>query len=145
MHLPMNIRKRIQAAIPTLPSHVSLSISCHPPTLSSNLLSTLHAPSSTLSVTPNPTATQRASLSSNRLPLSSTPKSKLLTAQEPDLKVDPWTLLEDGTGSSSTSTNGNTDIGGGDSSNLKACSWLKGTIRVRRNDLTYIEVRDDDS
>lgn len=53
-------------------------------------------------------------------------------------------LLEDGAGAglSSTSTAG---IGGSDNANLRASSWLKGAVRVRRTDLTYIGVVDDDS
>ncbi|GFZ06845.1 RNA polymerase II transcription mediator [Actinidia rufa] len=64
--------------------------------------------------------------------------------QDIDMEIDPWTLLEDGAGSgpSSTSTSG---IGGSDNANLRASSLLKGAVRVRRTDLTYIGVVDDDS
>jgi hypothetical protein len=68
------------------------------------------------------------------------------------MDIDPWTLLEDGTAGSSTSTSGsgggsssNMSVPGGDHSNLKASSWLKGAVRVRRTDLTYIGSLDDDS
>ncbi|CAA7394735.1 unnamed protein product [Spirodela intermedia] len=151
MHLPLNIRKRIQAAMPVLPSSPPLSVSCHPPTLSSTLLAAFQASTSATppgSQSTNPsTVSQRApSSSSGRLPISATSRNKPLPAQEPDSEIDPWTLLEDGTGSSSTSANGADTSGtGGDPSNLKACSWLKGAVRVRRTDLTYIGIRDDDN
>lgn len=64
--------------------------------------------------------------------------------QENDLEVDPWILLEDGAGSSQSSSN-STLVGGSDNANLKASNWLKGTVRVRRTDLTYIGAVDDDS
>lgn len=73
-------------------------------------------------------------------------KSRSSTAQDLDMEIDPWTLLEDGTGTASASNN-SSNVGGpgADHSNLKACSWLKGAVRVRRTDLTYIGAMDDDS
>lgn len=62
------------------------------------------------------------------------------------MEIDPWTLLEDGTSSASAlSSSSNVGSISGDHSNLKACSWLKGTVRVQRTDLTYIGVLDEDS
>ncbi|KAJ9681435.1 hypothetical protein PVL29_020350 [Vitis rotundifolia] len=64
--------------------------------------------------------------------------------QDHDIEIDPWTLLEDGAGAGPSS--GNTAvIGSGDHANLRASSWLRGTVRVRRTDLTYIGAVDDDS
>lgn len=72
-------------------------------------------------------------------------KSKTLPLQQDnDMEVDPWILLEDGAGSVPSSSN-TAVIGSGDHANLRAASWLKGAIRVRRSDLTYIGAVDDDS
>ncbi|XP_077225869.1 uncharacterized protein LOC143859074 isoform X2 [Tasmannia lanceolata] len=61
-----------------------------------------------------------------------------------DMEIDPWMLLEDGTGSGPAS--GNNSVGvGGDHSNLKASNLLNGAVRVRKTDLTYIGNVDDDS
>jgi hypothetical protein len=69
-----------------------------------------------------------------------------LPSQDPEMEVDPWTLLEDGTScpSALSGSNGTSGIAA-DHTNLKACSWLKGAIRVRRTELTYIGSLDDDS
>lgn len=70
----------------------------------------------------------------------------MLPPQDPEMEVDPWTLLEDGTSCPSTSSGSNSASGiAPDHSNLKACSWLKGAVRVRRTELTYIGSLDDDS
>ncbi|KAJ1408629.1 Mediator complex, subunit Med12 [Sesbania bispinosa] len=58
--------------------------------------------------------------------------------QDNDLEVDPWTLLEDGAGSCPS-------VGSGDRVNIRAASWLKGAVRVRRTDLTYVGAVDEDS
>uniref|UniRef100_A0A1D1XMV0 Uncharacterized protein n=2 Tax=Anthurium amnicola TaxID=1678845 RepID=A0A1D1XMV0_9ARAE len=143
MHLPSTIRKRIQAAMPMLPPFPPLVISCHPPVLSSTLLASLQ-PSSSMPVFQQTSSNNsQRSLSSSRLSAGS--RNKPLVSQDPETEIDPWTLLEDGTGSSAS---GNcTDISGisSDHSNLKACSWLKGAVRVRRTDLTYIGAMDDDN
>ena len=62
------------------------------------------------------------------------------------MEIDPWTLLEEGSVSASA-LNSSSNMGAvsGDLSNLKACSWLKGAVRVRRTDLTYVGALDDDS
>jgi hypothetical protein len=60
--------------------------------------------------------------------------------QDNDFDVDPWTLLEDGAGSYPSANN----IGSGDLVNIRAASWLKGAVRVRRTDLTYVGAVDDD-
>nr|GEZ36600.1 mediator of RNA polymerase II transcription subunit 12 isoform X1 [Tanacetum cinerariifolium] len=65
---------------------------------------------------------------------------------QPDsnIKIDAWTVLEDGAGLCPSSIN-TAAIAGCDHTNMKALSWLKGTVRVRRMDLTYIAAIDDDS
>lgn len=138
MELPATIWRRIQSAMPVLPSSLPFSISCHPPTLSSQAFASLHP--TTLST---PSFSQgRASVPSTRSPSNVSGKNKALPSQDTELEIDPWTLLEDGTSSASSSSG----VGGvSDHSNLKACSWLKGAVRVRRTDLTYIGATDDDS
>ncbi|KAF0928627.1 hypothetical protein E2562_006064 [Oryza meyeriana var. granulata] len=62
------------------------------------------------------------------------------------MEIDPWTLLEDGTSCPNTNSGSNSANGvTGDHTNLKACSWLKDSVRVRRTDLTYIGSLDEDS
>ena len=60
------------------------------------------------------------------------------------MEVDPWMLLEDGAGSC-PNTSSTASIGSVDHANIRAASWLKGAIRVRRTDLTYVGAVDDDS
>lgn len=62
--------------------------------------------------------------------------------QDLGMEMDPWTLLEEGTESSPSSSN-TAIIGGSDQ--VKASSWLKGAVRVRRMDLAYIGSVDEDS
>lgn len=141
MELPAAIRRRLQAAMPILPPSLPLSFSCHPPALSLTALAALqpgmptsHAPSfQRLVPCPRPSTNSSA-------------KNKALASLESDMEIDPWTLLEEGTiSASSSNSGGNMGIVGGDHSNLKACSWLKGAVRVRRTDLTYVGAMDDDS
>ncbi|MQL81455.1 hypothetical protein Taro_013930, partial [Colocasia esculenta] len=49
MHLPLTVRKRIQAAMPMLPPSPPLFISCHPPVLSSSTLPASLQPNSSTS------------------------------------------------------------------------------------------------
>ncbi|CAL5199044.1 unnamed protein product [Lathyrus oleraceus] len=67
-----------------------------------------------------------------------------LKQQESETEIDLWTLLEDGAGTCPSASN-TASIGGGDHANLRAASWLKGVVRVRRTDLTYVGVVDDGS
>nr|XP_029117323.1 mediator of RNA polymerase II transcription subunit 12 isoform X2 [Elaeis guineensis] len=138
MELPATIRRRIQAAMPILPTSHPFFIPCHPP--SSVELAPLQPITSTLS------AHQRF-LPTTRTSTNLSGRSKAVPSQYLDMDFDPWTLLEDGT-STASSSGGNSNmigVGGGDHSNLKACSWLKGAVRVRRTDLTYVGALDDDS
>lgn len=138
MELPATIRRRIQAAMPLLVPSRPISAPCHLPTLSSAALTSLQ-PS-----TPSPGPHQR--IIPSRVSNSSSGRSKSLASQDLDMEIDLWTLLEDGTSSAPSMSSGS-NMGGtsGDHSNLKACSWLKGTVRVQRTDLTYIGALDEDS
>ncbi|PSS24304.1 Mediator of RNA polymerase II transcription subunit like [Actinidia chinensis var. chinensis] len=147
MHLPDSIRWRIQAAMPSLFPSFRWHISCQPPSVSPAALASLQPIISVSGSHPgNSNLAQRIpGSSSTRTATSLVGKTKPSPLQQDiDMEIDPWTLLEDGAGSgpSSTSTSG---IGGSDNANLRASSLLKGAVRVRRTDLTYIGVVDDDS
>ncbi|XAR63055.1 hypothetical protein NMG60_11022861 [Bertholletia excelsa] len=147
MNLPDSIRWRIQAAMPILVPSFRWSVSCQPPSVSPYSLAVLQPSISVPGSLPGTTNLPQRNLPPLARSASTTAgKTKLLPPQldVADMEVDPWTLLEDGAGSgpSSTTTAG---IGGGDNANLRASSWLKGAVRVRRTDLTYIGVVDDDS
>lgn len=138
MELPATIQRRIQAAMPILPASLPFFNPGHPPTSNSVELASLQ-PITSIS------AHQRF-LPTTRTSTNLSGRSKTVTSHYLDMEFDPWTLLEDGTGSASASGGNSNMIGaGGDHSNLKACSWLKGAVRVRRTDLTYVGALDDDS
>lgn len=67
-----------------------------------------------------------------------------ISPQDLDMEVDPWTILEDGAGSGQPSPS-SAGIGGSDHVNFKASYLLKGAVRMRRTDLTYIGAVDEDS
>ncbi|XP_044492152.1 mediator of RNA polymerase II transcription subunit 12-like [Mangifera indica] len=145
MQLPDTIRWRIQAAMPILLPLVRCSSSCQPPSAPISALASLQPSISISGVYPGNLSTSQR----NPVPLARTAansgKSKTLPLQQDnDMEVDPWMLLEDGAGSITSSSN-TAVIGNGDHANLRAASWLKGAIRVRRSDLTYIGAVDDDS
>lgn len=75
------------------------------------------------------------------VPPSRTAASGKSKQQDNDFEVDPWTLLEDGAGSYPSGSN----IGSGNCVNVRAASWLKGAVRVRRTDLMYVGAVDEDS
>ncbi|WCJ22787.1 Mediator of RNA polymerase II transcription subunit 12 [Euphorbia peplus] len=147
MQLPGSIRWRIQAAMPVLLPSGRLSLSCQIPSVPVGAVASLqHSATTSGSYTGNPpqknplppARTMNIPVKSKPLPL------PLLVQQDNDTEIDPWTLLEDSTGSGPSS--GNTSvIGSGDHTNLRASFWLKGAVRVRRTDLTYIGTIDDDS
>ncbi|KAG5626717.1 hypothetical protein H5410_011935 [Solanum commersonii] len=147
MQLPETVRWRIQCAMPILFPSARLSISCQPPSVLPAALSSLlpSNPVSVLHSSNGSNQTQRNPGSLLRTATSVAGKAKHVSSQqENDHEVDPWILLEDGAGSSNSSSNSPL-VGGGDHANLKASNWLKGTVRVRRADLTYIGAVDDDS
>ncbi|GAB2271710.1 hypothetical protein Dimus_006543 [Dionaea muscipula] len=138
LQLPDTIRFRIQAAMPVIifPGN-RCHISCQPPYISTSALATLQ-PSISLS--------QKGSGPLARAPPTNVAgKAKAVTLQPDhhDFEVDPWMLLEDGAGAGPSSSN--SGVVGGDHGNLRACSWLRGAVRVRRTDLTYIGAVDEDS
>ncbi|KAJ7947292.1 Mediator of RNA polymerase II transcription subunit 12 [Quillaja saponaria] len=142
MLLSDTIRRRIQTAMPVLLPSVRCSISCQPPFVPVPALVCLQPSVSVPGfnfASSNPP--QR-----NLVPLATSAAniSGKLKQQDNNMEIDPWTFLEDGAGSGpSPSTTG--VIGGGDHANLRASCWLKGAVRVRRTDLTYIGAVDDDS
>ncbi|XP_077225872.1 mediator of RNA polymerase II transcription subunit 12-like [Tasmannia lanceolata] len=145
MELPPAIRRRLQAAMPILPPSLPFSVSCQPPTVPATALTSLQATIPAPGFQQgNSNLSQRSSVSSARSASTIPGKSKSFVLHDADMEIDPWMLLEDGTGSGPAS--GNNSVGvGGDHSNLKASNFLKGAVRVRKTDLTYIGNVDDDS
>lgn len=148
MNLPEAIRWRIQAAMPIPLPNPRTCISCQPPFVPSAALASLQpstlfssAPSQVSPVPKNSSPSVRTATAAAMLGKS---KSTAGTHPDHDLEVDPWLLLEDGAGSGPSSSN-TAVMGGGDHANLKASPWLKGAVRVRRSDLSYIGAVDDDS
>ncbi|KAK9749407.1 hypothetical protein RND81_02G123800 [Saponaria officinalis] len=136
MQLPDAVRWRIQAAMPILVPNIQTRLSCQPPSISSAAIASLHRSQ----VTSHPKNPVRAATGG-----AMTGKSKSAAVQpDNDSEVDPWLLLEDGACSGPSFSNSSL-VGGGDHANIKASSWLKGAVRVRRTDLTYIGALDDDS
>ncbi|XVE77146.1 hypothetical protein DITRI_Ditri13aG0038100 [Diplodiscus trichospermus] len=145
MQLPEMIKWRIQTAMPILFPSFHHFTSCHPPSVPIDALSllqprifvagsyagTLNAPQRQF---PLVRAANNAQGKSKSIPLQ----------QEYVMEIDPWTLLEDGAGSSPSSSSTSV-VGSSDHANLRASSWLKGAVRVRQTDLTYIGAVDDDS
>ncbi|PIM99566.1 RNA polymerase II transcription mediator [Handroanthus impetiginosus] len=136
MELPEMIRWRIQTAMPILFPSIRCSISCQPPSVSRDNIARLQPSNPVTTYYPN---TSNPTQRNQRVKTKPQPLQ-----QDLDTEIDQWTLLEDGTGSSQPSAN-STGISSNDHSNLKAVHWLKGAVRVRRTDLTYIGAVDDDS
>ncbi|KAJ6334861.1 hypothetical protein OIU78_011666 [Salix suchowensis] len=148
MKLPGMIQLRIQAAMPILLPSVRCFVSCQPPPVPAAAVASLQ-PSNAISGFLNGNNSQKNPAPSARSANNISTKSKPLPLPLPlqldnDTEVDPWTLLEDGTGSGLPSSNTSV-IGSSDHANLCASSWLKGAVRVRRTDLTYIGAVDDES
>ncbi|XP_076899639.1 mediator of RNA polymerase II transcription subunit 12-like [Bidens hawaiensis] len=140
MQLPDAVRWRIQTVMPVVVNTARFSISCQPPNVPPSALNFLQ-PSVSL---PGP---HSGNLRNSQRAISNGPgkSSKPVSSQpDSDIEIDPWTLLEDGAGSGPSSINA-AAIAGTDHGNLKASSWLKGAVRIRRMDLTYIGAIDDDS
>ncbi|KAF8107090.1 hypothetical protein N665_0126s0010 [Sinapis alba] len=148
MQLPETIRWRIQAAMPTLLPSLRCSLSCQPHSVPQTAL-TLVQPSAGLNQRNSPaipktiTATAAAQGKLKQTTMLSQSHQQQQEPENTDVVVDPWTLLEDGTSSgpsSSNPSNSSSDMG-----NVRATCWLKGAVRVRRTDLTYIGSVDEDS
>ncbi|XP_058764195.1 mediator of RNA polymerase II transcription subunit 12-like isoform X1 [Vicia villosa] len=137
MQLPDSIRWRIQAAMPVLPPSPRRSFSCQPPSVPNSSIVSLQPSIKNSGFNSNSLATPQRSPA----PLSRTATSGKSKQQDNDFEFDPWTLLEDGAGSCPSASN----VGGGDIVNIRAASWLKGAVRVRRTDLTYVGAVDEDS
>ncbi|XP_047307150.1 mediator of RNA polymerase II transcription subunit 12 [Impatiens glandulifera] len=144
MILPDRIRWRIQSAMPILDPSFRFAISCQPPFVPSTALAALQP-----SILVSGSFPQRnsASLGGRTSSPNLSGKNKLAPQPEQEMQemeIDPWTLLEDGAGSGPSSGNA-AAIASSDNADLKASSWLKGSVRMRRTDLTYIGAVDDDS
>lgn len=145
MQLPDTIRWRIQAAMPILLPSQRCSLSCQPHSVPPAAL-TLVQPLGYAASGPNQrnspaipktgTATGQGKLKQTMLS-----PSQQQETDNTDV-VDPWTLLEDGTSSGPSNSNASNSS---DMANLRATCWLKGAVRVRRTDLTYVGSVDDDS
>ncbi|KAL2623688.1 hypothetical protein R1flu_003893 [Riccia fluitans] len=138
MQLPRTARARLQAAMPLLPVSSMLTIAAGPSQVPSYAVSIMTQGASVSSSGGFGLVgiTQKSALPSE----SNLEKGKFSSVLESEAEYDPWTILEDGVGSG-----GNSGLGSGDTVNLKACSWLRGSIRVRRSDLTYVGATDEDS
>ncbi|CAN1308844.1 Mediator of RNA polymerase II transcription subunit 12 [Linum perenne] len=145
MQLPSAIRWRIQAAMPILLPSVRCSVSCQPPSVPIAAVAALQPAVSSSSGNPPPQRNSSSiTRSSNTLPGKSKQAPPVPVQQDSDIEIDPWLLLEDGTGSGPSSVN-TAVVGSSDQSNLRASNLLKGAVRIRRTDLTYIGAVDDDS
>lgn len=146
MQLPDMIRWRIQAAMPIPLPPGRCFLSYQPPTIPLSALSSFQSSISTPGHgSGNSSMPQGSKITSPRVAPSASGKSKPLPPQQDhDTEIDPWLLLEDGAGSSQSSSNAAV-IGSGEHANFRASYWLRGAVRVRRTDLTYIGAMDDDS
>lgn len=144
MELPEAIRWRIQSALPILTPSVRSSVSCQPPSVPPTALACLQ-PSNPVSLLSagNSNLPQRNPNLPGRAATNMKTKSQTVQ-QDLDMEIDQWTLLEDGAGSGQPSPN-SAAIGSSDHANFKASYLLKGAVRVRRTDLTYIGAVDEDS
>lgn len=145
MQLPDTIRWRIQAAMPILLPSLRCSLSCQPHSVPPTALTLVQPSGSAAAAGLN----QRNSLATPKTVTAGQGKLKqnmLSPCQQQEADntdmVDPWTLLEDGTSSGQSSSNA---LNSSDMGNLRATCWLKGAVRVRRTDLTYIGSVDEDS
>ncbi|XP_057780532.1 mediator of RNA polymerase II transcription subunit 12 [Salvia miltiorrhiza] len=142
MELPETIRWRIQSALPILAPPVRSSLSCQPPSVPPTALACLQPSNPVTVLNPCNSNPPQRNLG---LPGRTNMKTKSQISQ-PDLdtEIDQWTLLEDGAGSGQPSPS-SAGIGSSDHANFKASFLLKGAVRVRRTDLTYIGAVDEDS
>ncbi|KAI5076641.1 hypothetical protein GOP47_0009111 [Adiantum capillus-veneris] len=138
MQLPSMVRARLQAAMPILAPSPTPSISAGP--ASAPVVQTCATSMS------NPVMLGPLN-GSYRPPVrleNNFGKIKPAVSQETDTEIDPWTLLEDTNSSSGSGVAGTCVLSSENGSN-KACAWLKGAVRVRRTDLTYVGSIDDDT
>ncbi|KAJ6338162.1 hypothetical protein OIU76_007773 [Salix suchowensis] len=143
MKLPGMIQLRIQAAMPILLPSVRCFVSCQPPPVPAAAVASLQ-PSNAISGFLNGNNSQKNPAPSARSANNISTKSKPLPLPLPlqldnDTEVDPWTLLEDGTGSGLPSSNTSV-IGSSDHANLCASSWLKGAVRCSKSPLREADI-----
>ncbi|KAL8263474.1 hypothetical protein R6Q59_021604 [Mikania micrantha] len=144
MQLPDAVRWQIRTAMPFVFPSARFSISCQPPNVPFSALGFLQP--SVTTPGPHPGSLRNNQMSSSRAISNGPGKATKPIPSQPDsdMEIDPWNLLEDGAGSGPSSLNAEAIAGNGHF-NLKASCWLKGAVRVRRMDLTYIGAIDDDS
>ena len=141
MQLPSTVRARLQAAMPILAPSPTPIIAAGPPQIPPGAL-----PMMQMSGLPTNISSTLPSTASYKAPLrmeNSLGKAKQSSVQDLDAEIDPWTLLEDIASSSTTGSGGVLVMN--ESGSSKACAWLKGAVRVRRTNLTYVSSIDDDS
>jgi len=146
MQLPDTIRWRIQAAMPILLPSLRCSLSCQPHSVPPTALTLVQPSGSTATAGTNQRNSPAISKSGTAAAQGKLKPTMLAPHQQQEADntdvVDPWTLLEDGTSSGLSSSNASNSS---DMANLRATCWLKGAVRVRRTDLTYVGSVDDDS
>ncbi|KAL9285218.1 Mediator of RNA polymerase II transcription subunit 12 [Arabidopsis thaliana] len=146
MQLPDTIRWRIQAAMPILLPSLRCSLSCQPHSVPPTALTLVQPSGSTAAAGTNQRNSPAISKSGTAAAQGKLKPTMLAPHQQQEADntdvVDPWTLLEDGTSSGLSSSNASNSS---DMANLRATCWLKGAVRVRRTDLTYVGSVDDDS
>ncbi|KAL8172485.1 hypothetical protein V2J09_024289 [Rumex salicifolius] len=138
MQLPATILWRIKAALPVILPNNRCYVSSQPPSVPSSAITSLK---------PSISFSSQANLRNSTLSKLSNTTSKAkssLPQPDSDMEIDPWTLLEDGAGAGPSISN-LAAMSSSDNANLKAASWLKGAVRVRRTDLAYIGAMDEDS
>lgn len=144
MQLPLVLRVRLQAAMPILSPSPTPAISAGPPLVHPAALPVLQMCVSSMN-----SSAVLGSMNASFKPLSrlenTLGKVKPTIIQEPDTEIDPWMLLEDANSSGGSGGAGTGILVNSENGSNKACAWLKGAIRVRRTDLTYVGSVDDDS
>ncbi|KAJ7529621.1 hypothetical protein O6H91_15G058800 [Diphasiastrum complanatum] len=139
MQLPNSVRQRLQAAMPYFPPGLTPTVSAGPPQLHSAPVPSTQSGSSLygMSISTIGTSQKQSPMLDNLIGKVKTPPF-----QERELELDPWTLLEDGTCSLGL---GSGNVGGTstETGNVRACPWLKGAVRVRRTNMTYVGAVDD--
>ena len=138
MHLPSMVRARIQAAMPILAPSPMPTIASGPPQVPASALPIIQLSTNCLSTLSSITTSYKVPIRLDNL----IGKVKQNPVQDLDVEIDPWTLLEDVTTSSNV---GSGVLVSSESGSSKACAWLKGAVRVRRTNLTYVSSVDDDS
>ncbi|MCO5604960.1 hypothetical protein L7F22_059135 [Adiantum nelumboides] len=144
MQLPLMVRVRLQAAMPILAPSPPPTISAGPLQVQAASVAVVQTCSTSMS-SPAMLAPLNGSYKPPVRLENNFGKIKPAASQEPDTDIDPWTLLEDAHSSSGSGVAGTGVLLSSESGSNKACAWLKGAVRVRRTDLTYVGSLDDDT